>query len=623
MKYKITDLMDLYEDQNCPLAPLDKNMKKKESDKEIIEVKASKHALTWTQGLGIAASVALLVLSGFGVKTLLNRTQPGNPGTSPISSSMTTTEEQISLSELVETSSAEPEPSEVPQIFGGLIGEMISDEGNHTISFDIGNEDPYVQTTPYSYHIPSIQADTEGAKAINQDIDAFFGERYREQAAEMEAGYSVTIYEIGYNYTDWNGILSLIVHACYPNDYTISNVYNYEISTGRWLNTLELLERMQIDEDDFVQACEAQFQALDQKEGLASEYFFQDGLLLQDGNYYRQKGDSIAIQNENGEGDQRSTQASEANVNPIYMIHSYPASDGQLTILSMILSNVGAATYERIIPLGLYAGEASPAQTSSETDALEEAITALDVNLPEDYFLKLIVGDQPYFANTHCVVWEENNSVFQKDLASGQTVTLHTFDADSGIETTLLGVTVKRLYYGWKDSEFAPGSYFVYSVDYDHQDRVDYRNQDLAEYGNGLQVVDFKDGRIILKSWSSDDRPVALCVIDRDDQVILQSKESYGGVQVDGDYYFICAEEPLLEEAFLSDSAELLNQVKYEVYRMNPAGEIQSIGTLEGYVFYGITSEGRIFCDYGPMEDGVSAVLDLYTLEPIDSAPAE
>lgn len=83
MKYKITDLMDLYEDKNCPLAPLDKNMQKIENNKEIIEVKASKHAFDWKQGLALAASVALLVVSGFGVKALMNRTNTTTPATNP------------------------------------------------------------------------------------------------------------------------------------------------------------------------------------------------------------------------------------------------------------------------------------------------------------------------------------------------------------------------------------------------------------------------------------------------------------------------------------------------------------------------------------------------------------
>lgn len=107
MKYKITDLMDLYEDKNCPLAPLDKNMQKIENNKEIIEVKASKHAFDWKQGLALAASVALLVVSGFGVKALMNRTNPNpgaNPGTTEASVVETTLSTEIKENEsLLET----------------------------------------------------------------------------------------------------------------------------------------------------------------------------------------------------------------------------------------------------------------------------------------------------------------------------------------------------------------------------------------------------------------------------------------------------------------------------------------------------------------------------------------
>lgn len=93
MKYKITDLMDLYEDKNCPLTPLDRKMQIIKDEKEIIKVKASKHAFDWKQGLALAASVALIVAGGIGVKALLNHTQHGNPGTSiKNTTSLSTTE---------------------------------------------------------------------------------------------------------------------------------------------------------------------------------------------------------------------------------------------------------------------------------------------------------------------------------------------------------------------------------------------------------------------------------------------------------------------------------------------------------------------------------------------------
>lgn len=81
MKYKITDLMDLYEDKDCPLTPLDNNMQIIKEDKGFYEVKQTKHAFGWTQGLAVAAAVAVLVLGGFGVKKLLldPLDQPSDP----------------------------------------------------------------------------------------------------------------------------------------------------------------------------------------------------------------------------------------------------------------------------------------------------------------------------------------------------------------------------------------------------------------------------------------------------------------------------------------------------------------------------------------------------------------
>lgn len=77
MKYKITDLMDLYEDKNCPLTPLDKNMQTIKEVKEILEVKASKHAFDWKQGLSVAAAAVLVAGLGIGGFYLLsNRNSP-------------------------------------------------------------------------------------------------------------------------------------------------------------------------------------------------------------------------------------------------------------------------------------------------------------------------------------------------------------------------------------------------------------------------------------------------------------------------------------------------------------------------------------------------------------------
>lgn len=83
MKYKITDLMDLYEDPKCPFDPSVDQGQKIETQKETIEVKQTKHRFGWKEGLSLAAALGIVVLGGFGVKRLLDRgPAPGSPGES-------------------------------------------------------------------------------------------------------------------------------------------------------------------------------------------------------------------------------------------------------------------------------------------------------------------------------------------------------------------------------------------------------------------------------------------------------------------------------------------------------------------------------------------------------------
>lgn len=92
MKVKITDLMDLYEDKSCPLKPTAeqkpgtvRDCPRGENTEEVYEVKQSKYPFGWRQALSLAAVLGLLVLGGFGVKRLIDRSAapviPGGSGT--------------------------------------------------------------------------------------------------------------------------------------------------------------------------------------------------------------------------------------------------------------------------------------------------------------------------------------------------------------------------------------------------------------------------------------------------------------------------------------------------------------------------------------------------------------
>ena len=92
MKAKITDLMSLYEDEHCPLAPRDQSEQRVSAEQEASEVKQTKRRFGWKEGLSLAAALALVVLGGLGVKRLLDRSPAARQGSPSVQSSQIITE---------------------------------------------------------------------------------------------------------------------------------------------------------------------------------------------------------------------------------------------------------------------------------------------------------------------------------------------------------------------------------------------------------------------------------------------------------------------------------------------------------------------------------------------------
>ena len=139
---------------------------------------------------------------------------------------------------------------------------------------ELGNE------YDYSYDLPRLLADTEGALAINAALDARFGAQVRYEQENMEQNLSIGIVHIGFYGVVWEDVLTLVVitHGYYDNwaDY---GVYSYEVSTGRWLTTPMILERMGVSQQNFLEACRARFHDhfVETYSDLSEEYYSQVG----------------------------------------------------------------------------------------------------------------------------------------------------------------------------------------------------------------------------------------------------------------------------------------------------------------------------------------------------------
>ena len=253
--------------------------------------------------------------------------------------------------EEAETKNSEPENQD-PATFepvnlrttvapAGLLGLSLSESGSY--------DDSVSEPCAYSYQLPCINADTAGAKAINEAILQRFSSRVQEQKELMEQGCSLTCDTIEYYGKVYGDILSLVVDEISWFGMTNHEVYCYEISTGRWLQSTELLERIGVSEQTFFDACRGEFQQRDvlSIDNVTSLTFQLNDVLRKDGAYYR----NVQIVGVDHINDATVTDKPERLI-PIMV---YPDENGKVTVITETFTPAGAGWYEYIIPLDLYA----------------------------------------------------------------------------------------------------------------------------------------------------------------------------------------------------------------------------------------------------------------------------
>ena len=227
-----------------------------------------------------------------------------------------------------------------------LVGESLSESGSYTDS--AGNQ------WDYSYELPCINADTTGAKAINEEIERVYGEIVREAHEYMEQNCSLIWISIDYDATAWNDILSVKVHSSgHVGGMEEYRIFNYDCSLGRWITTQELLDRMGISEEVFREACRIQFEENEYHEPDGSGiYFDDDEMIKKDGNYYRYRN--------KGTSDEKLAE-----------VQIHPYQDGRVEMIAPISLGAGAAYYDFVLPLDLSPEHEPEITEAQDTDVQE------------------------------------------------------------------------------------------------------------------------------------------------------------------------------------------------------------------------------------------------------------
>ena len=202
---------------------------------------------------------------------------------------------------------------EAPQI-----EEMYSEDFDYTDS--MGN------SGHYTYRVPQIAADTQGAADINRAIEETYGPIVREVLESVSGGFSVIWTSIRWETYQYDNILSLVVFYSFDIGGDHYNVYLYDIASGQQLTTADLLSALNVDDTAFLNALRQ----------AAAERF--------DGQY-----NNLPANAEEFLAERREWTLSDENIR--MDVPAYADASGTLYVVLPIGSIAGASEYEQILTL--------------------------------------------------------------------------------------------------------------------------------------------------------------------------------------------------------------------------------------------------------------------------------
>ena len=179
----------------------------------------------------------------------------------------------------------------------------------------------------YTYRVPQIEADTQGAKAINGAISDEYTPIVNGVLEDVSDKVSLSCFYVAWESYQYENILSLVVSCGWDADVNEYNVYLYDIVSGQQLTTAGLLKALNVDETVFLEAV---------RRAAAAKFDTQYGAIA--------GGDTDAFLTE-----RRDWTLSDENIN--MDVRTYADGDGKLHVVLPIGSIAGADSYEQVLSL--------------------------------------------------------------------------------------------------------------------------------------------------------------------------------------------------------------------------------------------------------------------------------
>lgn len=178
----------------------------------------------------------------------------------------------------------------------------------------------------YTYRVPQIEADTQGAETINKAISDEYGPIIDSVLETVADKVSLSCFYVAWEKYQYENILSLVVSCGWDADVNSYNVYLYDIASGQQLTTADLLKALNMDEPAFLEAVRRAAAKFDAQYGAIAGSDTDEFL-----------------------AERRDWTLSDENVN--MDVRTYADGAGKLHVVLPIGSIAGADSYEQVLTL--------------------------------------------------------------------------------------------------------------------------------------------------------------------------------------------------------------------------------------------------------------------------------